>query len=96
MGSFEDITSNLPDLSAVSSTVFDDVTPDDIIQAADADGDTLTVAYFVRNLGEEDGAVAGFYIQTSPNGCAISIEAGEALWEFLEDRINRAEQAGLA
>ena len=97
MAAFDDITADLDDLEDLTSAVFDDVHPDDVIQATDADGDTLTAAYFVRSYADpDDGTVAGFHLQTTPSGCIISIAAAEALAEFLAARVAQAQEAGIA
>ncbi|WP_405061935.1 hypothetical protein OG474_09840 [Kribbella sp. NBC_01505] len=97
MGAFDDAVAGLDDLAEMTSAVFDDVNPDDVIQAKDGDGDTITFAYFVRSLADVDeGAVAGFHLQTTAPGCVLSIEAAEYLVEYFQERILRAREAGLA
>jgi hypothetical protein len=97
MGAFEDAISGLDDLDDLTSATFDDVHPDDVIQSVDGDGDELTLAYFVRSTADiDEGAVAGFYLKTSTPGTVLSIEAAEALIEWLQQRVDRAQEAGLA
>lgn len=96
MGKFEDAIAGLTDLEDLTSRDFDDVNPEDVLQATDADGDTLTVAYFVRSYADGTAPVAGVYIRTTKPGVVVSIEAIEAINEFLQGRVAQAKEAGLA